>query len=304
MTDDLSRLAFCGNPLDRAEDRRNDAEFLARAHRDGLWLGLCDNRVLMRVDGSRLVPAWMSADAIPDGCESVFLGIAPDGRARLAAALPGDFDPGAAMPVDARSIAMQLASGGDDGTTGIVAQALALLGWHHRHGFCARCGAATRARRAGYQRRCEACGTEHFPRTDPVAIMLVVRGDRCLLARQPHFPPAMWSALAGFVEAGESLEAAVRRETHEETGIRVGAMRYVGSQPWPFPANLMLGFIAEAETEALSIDHNELEDARWFARADVAAALEGTRSGLIPPPAIAIARRLLEIWLADADREP
>ncbi|HET8757930.1 MAG TPA: NAD(+) diphosphatase, partial [Solirubrobacteraceae bacterium] len=179
----------------------------------------------------------------------------------------------------------------------ILGQAKALIDWHQRHGFCPNCGARTTLIDAGYRRHCEACSADHFPRTDPVVIMLVTDADRVLLGRQPTWPPRRYSALAGFVEPGESLEEAVAREVREEAGVTVGTPRYIASQPWPFPSSLMLGFIAPWESgEPRRID-DELEDVRWFERAEVEAALDERDGPLGVPPRFAIARRLLEHWV-------
>src|SRR5690606_954 len=177
--------------------------------------------------------------------------------------------------------------------------ARSVLDWHARHRFCARCGSATTLAKGGWQRDCDACGAEHFPRVDPVVIMLVEREGQLLLGRQARFPPRSYSALAGFVESGESIEDAVRREVFEEAGVKVGDVRYLASQAWPFPSQLMLGCIGVAESLELVIDHDEIEDARWFTRADVIEALaRGSEStSFVPPPAQAIARDLLRWWV-------
>jgi NAD+ diphosphatase len=181
----------------------------------------------------------------------------------------------------------------------LFAAALSLARWHARHGFCANCGHSTKLVRGGWSRRCFDCGAEHFPRVDPVVIMLAEHDGRLLLGRQPHYPEGRYSALAGFVEVGETIESAVARELNEEAGIDVTAVTYVASQPWPFPSSLMIGCHAIAATSALTIDTNELEDARWFSRSEICDALRGSPSAPFqaPPPA-AIARTLLEHWLA------
>jgi NAD+ diphosphatase len=181
---------------------------------------------------------------------------------------------------------------------GLLAMAKSLLDWHRRHRFCAQCGARTSPAQAGFRRDCEACSTQHFPRTDPVAIMLVTHGDRCLLGRQPRFVPGMYSCLAGFIEPGETLEDAVRREVFEEAGVRVGAVSYAQSQPWPFPSSLMIGCIAEALTEEIVIDREELEDARWFSRDEVRLMIEGRHpDNLLAANPIAIAHHLVRRWI-------
>jgi NAD+ diphosphatase len=181
----------------------------------------------------------------------------------------------------------------------LAATAKAVLGWQRSHRFCSACGAASRPVKGGWQRHCDACGADHFPRTDPVVIMLVVRGNRLLLGRSPGWPEGMYSALAGFVEPGETLEAAVRREVAEETGVRVGRVRYLASQPWPYPSSLMLGCLAEAEGEAITLDPEELDDARWFSREEVAEIVAGRHPQVRPPRRGAIAGFLVRGWLAD-----
>jgi NAD+ diphosphatase len=182
---------------------------------------------------------------------------------------------------------------------GILATARAVTGWHTTHRFCARCGAASVPTAAGWQRTCPACGAKHFPRTDPVVIMLVTRGDRLLIGRSPGWPPGMFSLLAGFIEPGETIEAAVRREVAEETGVAVGQVDYLSSQPWPFPASLMLGCRAEALSEDIVLDPVELEAARWATKAEMLAAVAGQHPEIRPPRRGAIAGYLIGRWLAD-----
>lgn len=176
--------------------------------------------------------------------------------------------------------------------------ARSLIEWHNRHLFCGLCGTATVSFRAGWGRRCTGCGAEHFPRVDPVVIMLAEHGGRALLGRQPQYPPGRYSALAGFVEPGESIEEAVARELMEEAGVRVGNVRYVASQPWPFPGSLMIACLAEAESDSLAVDRNELEDAIWVDRDGVLAALAGKpEAPFQAPPHFAIANTLLRRWI-------
>lgn len=298
--DDLA-IAFCANPLDRAEDRRGDADWLAAARRRGKFLGLHDGRVrILRSEGGPEL-GWLGVDEVDPTAECVLLGIDDAGRPCFALELSEARESATVGFSDARSLALDLAaSGRDEGRSGIVAQARVILSWHRQHRFCAGCGQPTEVRRGGYQRWCEPCAREHYPRTDPVAIMLVHDRERCLLGRQANWPEGVYSALAGFVEAGESLEAAVRREVHEETGIRTGRVRYIGSQPWPFPSNLMLGFLAEAQSSTIRRDPAELSDARWFSRDEVRAMLAGRHDSFRAPAPIAIARHLLALWLDEA----
>jgi NAD+ diphosphatase len=176
-----------------------------------------------------------------------------------------------------------------------------MTGWHARHGFCANCGARTAIAQGGYRRDCPACGAHHFPRTDPVVIMLAIRGERCLLGRQHRFQPGMYSCLAGFVEPGETLEDAVRREILEESKLSVGRVNYHASQPWPFPSSLMIGCFAEALTEEIVPEEAELEDARWFDRADLLPMLERRHpDGVFVPPPMAIAHHLIRAFATAA----
>jgi len=182
----------------------------------------------------------------------------------------------------------------------LAATARALLEWHRTHGFCAACGARSEVVQAGWQRQCPACNVQHFPRTDPVVIMLITRGNSVLMGRSPGWPEGMYSLLAGFIEPGETIEAAVRREVMEESGVRVGAVRYLASQPWPFPASLMLGCAGEAETDAIVLDPAELEDALWITREEMVSVMAGTHPRLKPPRRGAIAQFLMANWLADS----
>jgi NAD+ diphosphatase len=181
-----------------------------------------------------------------------------------------------------------------------MAEAKAMLHWHARHRYCANCGAATRVTQCGWRRDCPQCEAQHFPRTDPVVIMLAVSGNRCLLGRSARFAPTMWSCLAGFVEPGESFEDAVRRETQEEAGIVCGKVRYFASQPWPFPSSLMIGCYAQALSDEIIVDRAELEDARWFEKEEAATMLmRRHHAGLTAPPPVAIAYHILRGWLEE-----
>jgi NAD+ diphosphatase len=223
------------------------------------------------------------------GDEPLFLGL--DGGTPCFSALPDG-----TVPVDGRAH-FALLSQLDERDAPLFAAALSLANWHRRHGFCSVCGARTQPNRGGWSRACAACGAEHYPRADPVVIMLAEHDGRVLLGRQPQYPPGRFSALAGFVEPGETIEAAVARELAEEAGIAVEDVTYVASQPWPFPSSLMIGAWARAIGDELTIDTTELDDARWFSRAEVVASLAGD-GPFQPPHRFAIARTLLDRWLA------
>jgi NAD+ diphosphatase len=181
----------------------------------------------------------------------------------------------------------------------LIASAKAVMNWHGSHKFCAKCGAASDMTMAGWQRDCPVCSASHFPRTDPVVIMLITRGNSCLMGRSPGWPEGMYSCLAGFVEPGETLEAAVRRETFEEAGIEVGDVEYLSSQPWPFPASLMMGCRGHATSDEIKIDPNEIEDALWVTREDMLETFAGNNSHIKPAREGSIAHFLLVNWLKD-----
>ncbi len=272
---------FSGPGLDRADLLRARPEKLAElaARGEARQLAWTDGMPLLDKQG-RLV--WQAVTG-----EMLFLGL--DGDAPRFSPLPATPPSGVAF-----GVLGQL----DERDAPLFACALSLANWHGRHGFCSVCGQATDIVRGGWSRRCPACGAEHFPRCDPVVIMLAEHDGRLLLGRQPHYPPGRFSALAGFVEPGETIEAAVARELQEEAGIEIADVRYVASQPWPFPSSLMIGCRARALADALTIDFTELDDARWFTRAEVAAALAGAEnSTFLAPPRFAIARTLLDDWL-------
>jgi NAD+ diphosphatase len=312
-------FCFHGNPLDRASEQREDAAFLAalRARPDARTLLIARDMPILARGESHLPMFPLETTAALGGARvEILLGLEPSGAPVFAALLAdaaveqrGDLSDGfldrreLVVPgrddlelVDLRSIAVQGLV--PPATLAILGQAKAIAHWHTRHGFCANCGAPTRVAAAGWRRECEVCKTHHFPRTDPVVIMLAVDGERCLLGRQARFPKKMYSALAGFLEPGESIEEAVRREIHEEAGIACGLVGYVASQPWPFPASLMIGCLARAKTRELRIDGQELEDARWFERDEVRAMFEKRHpEGLLAPNPMAIAHHILRFWL-------
>jgi NAD+ diphosphatase len=286
---------FEGARLDRVTMRRRDADWVAErlADPDSRAVVLAPTAVLVEDEALALVEL---PSLLEHGAEPLLLGV-QDGRALFAVDAEA-LDTEALAPaelVSVRDIAPRLAQ--DDG--GLIAYAASLLNWHRRHRFCSVCGNPSEIEEAGLLRRCPACGSEHHPRTDPVVIMLVVdeARDRVLLGRQPSWPPGRYSALAGFVEPGESLEDAVAREVLEESGVEVAGARYDSSQPWPFPSSLMLGFtVAYVGGEAVAVD-GELEDARWFTREELSEAAAGRGAMLLPPP-VAIARTLIDGWLS------
>ena len=291
-------IAFAGSPIDRADRLRTDASALDALKGPAARLLLLDGLSPRYGDDGRL--AWGSLDEADEGSELVFLGLM-DGAACFAPVSPGLWGPGRPQGPNFRVLMGGLAP--DQLAT--YGGAKALVDWHARHRFCARCGAPTELAKGGWQRNCtaEACKTEHFPRVDPVTIMLVELAGAAeptvLLGRQPMFPPGNYSALAGFVEPGETIEEAVAREIEEEAGVRARDVTYIASQPWPFVSNLMIGCHAWADDAALTIDRNELDDARWFTRSEVVRALSGEpESALKLPPPLAIAHQLLRWWVA------
>ena len=181
----------------------------------------------------------------------------------------------------------------------LVATAVGIFAWHRNHRFCARCGAPSEVSHGGWQRSCSTCGAQHFPRTDPVVIMLITRGNQVLIGRSPGWPEGMYSLLAGFMEPGETIEAAVRREVAEETGIQVGEVGYLASQPWPFPSSLMIGCYGHATSREITIDPKEIEDAKWVSRDDIMEAWANRSSTLVAARKGAIAHFLIKNWLSD-----
>jgi NAD+ diphosphatase len=300
---------FAGNPLDRVSQRRQDAGWVASL------LDIPETRLLPlhelkpRVRRASAVGLdWQSAapwrSLIEGGNTLILLGIR-EGRAYFALdATPAEITPGGdTVAMDARAVAPMI----DGGEAAILAEARSLIDWHARHRFCAQCGTPSAAASGGWVRRCPSCKAQHFPRVDPVVIMLAVRGDHCLLGRGHRRPGARFSCLAGFMEPGETLEEAVRREILEESGIRVGRICYLASQPWPFPSSLMMGFLAEALSEEITIDPDEIAEARWFERDEVRAMVGRSRSDdpipgvpTLPPP-LAIGHQIARRWAFGVD---
>jgi NAD+ diphosphatase len=299
-------IAFSGNPLDRASDKRGDAAWLAarRADARARVLPLWKLQPLLfgpQREGEAPTLGFLEGSlagglGAPDAVE-VFLGL--DGEIPyFAKDISALADPLAASLAglghfrDARSAAGLLALP----DIAIMGQAKALIDWHNRHGFCAQCGTPTVLSDGGYRRLCPVCKAEHFPRTDPCVIMLVTAGDHCLLARNKKFAGGLYSTLAGFIEPGESIEEAVRREVYEEVRVKVGAVAYFASQPWPFPSNLMIGCFAESIAGEIEVDGTEILSARWFSRDAVKRLLNGESTEVTLPRREAIAHHLIRRW--------
>ncbi len=300
----LGQPAFVANALERAAHlRTDDAKLMALETQPDAraYVVIRDSLVVARENGG--VRALLSVkEALTFGANpgTIFLGLR-DGAPVFGMGIADDAAEKLVNRADVtvaelRGMAMQGAI--PAGELSAVAMAKSMVNWHRRHGYCANCGARTRAAQGGWRRDCPSCKAEHFPRTDPVVIMLVTADDACLLGRQKQFPAGMWSCLAGFVEAAETIEDAVRREVMEESGIACDNVRYYMTQPWPYPSSLMIGCTAEALTRDIVIDRTELEDVRWFPRAEAAQMLARTHpDGLTGPHPFAIAHHLVGRWL-------
>ncbi|MTH99703.1 NAD(+) diphosphatase [Roseibium sp. RKSG952] len=298
-------MSFIANMLDRQSIRRKDIPFLNER------LARPDCEVILST-AYRLVfdaksrgklghPRERARHFGLDRQDLIFLGQNSDGSRPLFAGLIGLSDEevdadDSLWANDLRNLALQGVFGGLE--LGVLAQARAMLHWHRTHRFCSRCGKPTQMADAGYRRECPSCGAQHFPRTDPCVIMLITDGDRALLGRPPRLPPGIYTTLAGFMEPGETIEQAVRRETQEESRIEVGEVHLVANQPWPFPSNLMLGCIGRATSSEIFIDDDELEACGWFTRDEVRQMVKGTHpDGYRIPPSISIAYDLITGWL-------
>ena len=286
----MSPMAFSGSPLDRASYHRADAAWLAAQAARGLFLPFWQNCPFVAGNRAGFLP-WR---AEWNGTTCVFLGLDGD-QPLFAVDLPGESEPqlegGTFQEMRPAAFVLRKRD------TAIAGQAKALLDWHKRHGFCPNCGTVTQMCDGGYRRICPSCGAEHFPRTDPVVIMLPIFGEECLVGRSQRFPPQLYSAFAGFVEPGESMEEAVRRELREEVNLKTGNVTYHATQPWPFPSSLMLGCYAQALSRDFTIDRNEIEDARWLTKDEVRNRLAGgIEDEMKLPVTIAIAHHLLKDW--------
>src|ERR1700749_625423 len=301
-----SMIPFTGNPLNRASEKRTDAAGGAAKRRDPsslilpMWrlqpflIGANDQPVEL----GRFRPGLCESMAAPDA-PCVFLGLEGE-RALFALDVSATNDPENGGPLagfgrfkEARGAAMALPMK----DAAIMGQAKAMIDWHNRHGFCPNCGSRTQLVDAGYRRHCDVCTMDHFPRTDPVVIMLGIHGDACLVGRNKRFPGNFYSALAGFMEPGETIEEAVRRELMEEVNLKVAAARYVATPPWPVPSSLLIGCLAEAESRDFKPDGEEISDARWLTRDEAKHLLAGNAlPDIAVPPAIAIAHHLIKAW--------
>jgi NAD+ diphosphatase len=297
-------VGFAGNRIDRqSENRTDDCVEKALTDPSAKLILVRDGRLLLTLNDANFDCRFGLAESVALGAslgDAILLGFIDDAPMLAApSALAPEQLPETIKAIDYRSIYTQGLI--DEAALGAMAQAVSLLAWHASHRFCGKCGSESAMAAGGYRRKCTACGTEHFPRTDPVAIMLTATREKCLLGRGPHFAPGVYSALAGFIEPGETIEDAVRRETLEEAGIKLGRVVYHASQPWPFPYSLMIGCFGEPLNEDINSDLNELEDCRWFFRDEVRTMLERTHpDGLITPPPSAIAHHLIRAW-ADAE---
>jgi NAD+ diphosphatase len=295
----LGRLALSRSGVDRATQRRGDAEWLA-----GAWaeprtrvVVVHDSQALVATRDGQLELVFVSPAEAPEGTR-VFLGVDADGIAYFSVSGSLEGEPGArSVSVDAKPMALRQAGALlSDRDAGLLTHAVAAAYWHDSHTHCPRCGTPTVPAPAGHLTTCPRDGSEHFPRLDPAVIMLVIDpDDRLLLARNALWPPGRMSVLAGFVEPGESAEYAVAREVYEEASIVVGQVRYLGSQPWPMPRSLMLGYEARAKGgQRIAVDDEEIGEARWFSREGLRAAIDAGELGIAPSSSIA--RRLIEYW--------
>ena len=301
-------IPFSGNPLNRASEKRTDAKWIDIRRHDAASLIFPMWRLQPFILGSEkaapplelgLVRPEVADELGLDDAISIFLGLDGD-RAMFALDISEISNPTKTGPLaglghfrDAR-VAGSMVSMRD---AALIAQAKALIDWHQRHGFCPKCGTPTKLMDAGYRRLCDSCKSEHFPRVDPVVIMLATHGEACLVGRGKIFPQGMFSALAGFIEPGETIEEAVRRELMEEASVRVDEVTYYATQPWPFPSSLMIGCFARASSREVKADETELAEVRWVERATARELVAGKSvDGMMVPPPIAIAHHLIKTW--------
>ena len=300
---------FAGHPLNRASERRGDSAWLAEKllAPDSLAIALWNGKPLVEnsADGGvqiAYIPSRMAEDLSGGSERLLFMGLWQE-TAIFAIDLEGGHDPadgplaGLGRFEELRAIAMRMP--GTDAA--IMATAKSMFEWRRRHRHCSACGQQTDVIDGGWKRACPACNAEHFPRTDPVVIMLAVYGDRCMLGRQEIWPKGMFSALAGFLEPGESIEEACARELEEEAGLKTLSVEYHSTQPWPYPSSLMIGLIAQVANDEATPDQTELSEVRWFTKAEARDLLAGKVEGTFAPGALAIAHQLLKSWAESAD---
>lgn len=303
---------FANNPLDRASYRRSDENWIAEQLAAPTSLFVPFHKLNPFVFPEELPSqgkdvGWLPASLLPELAGrnplTIFLGINKRGKSLFAADVSYLANPGehpALKGIGAFEDLRGLAQKGEitPGELAILAQGKSMIDWHRRHGFCSVCGQPSEFKEAGYRRHCPSCKADHFPRTDPVVIMLATHNDRCFLGRQASFPNGMYSALAGFLEPGESIEEAVARELDEEAGIKISGATYHSTQPWPYPSSLMIGCHAVAETDEFKVDGIELSEGRWFSRDELRSALDGNGDGKfwLPPP-FAIAHQLIRSFV-------
>ena len=296
---------FAGNPLDRASDKRSDPDWLATqlASDEALGVAIWNGQPFVEPakDGGRQIaylPAKLVAELAGGDVRLLFLGLWQT-SAVFAVDLEGAANPADGGPLqglgkfeDLRAVALKL----PHTEAAIVATAKQMFEWRRKHPYCAVCGQPSQAKDGGWKRQCPSCETEHFPRTDPVVIMLAHHGERCMLGRQERWPPGMFSALAGFLEPGETIEEACARELMEEAGLRTRKVRYHSTQPWPYPSSLMIGLIAEVEDDEGTPDQTEISEVRWFTRDEAKALVAGQIEGTFAPQRLAIAHQLIKAW--------
>lgn len=295
-------IPLASHPVDRAAHHRTDEAWLetAMAGEDVLVFLMQKGQPLVAANGQNLV--WLGPEVarLSPQEERLFLGKDKAGAPIFAINLGPSFKlEGSLLQGTGDFTDMRAAAGGlSPMEANLASTARSILEWHRSHRFCSKCGAESEVAEAGWKRVCPSCGAEHFPRTDPVAIMLAVKDDKCLLGRQAGWPAGFWSALAGFVEPGETVEQAATRELFEEAGIKADPAKaeYLFCQPWPFPSSLMVGIIVEAETTEVSVEQDELEDAIWITREEARQVLAGTHPNIYAPPAMAVAHHILKTW--------
>ncbi len=300
---------FAGNPLNRASERRGDIDWLKEKLEDpdSLAIAIWNGKPLVektKEGGKQIsyIPVNLAEELSGGGERLLFMGLWK-ATAVFAVDLEGNADPaegpllGLGSFEDLRAIALALS----EADAAMAATARQMFEWRRRHRHCANCGQPSMAFDGGWKRICPSCKVEHFPRTDPVVIMLATHGEKALLGRQAAWPPGMFSALAGFLEPGESIEEACARELEEEAGLKTTSVRYHSTQPWPYPSSLMIGLIAEVENEDATPDQTELSEVRWFTRAELRDLIAGKVAGTFAPGRMAIAHQLIKAWAEEAE---